>query len=238
MKQRIMSFLYRRAQSDGFLLLNNFRSISHFFTTLSNFESLVMCRMQFIDDNHIIIKYLSPSRYDYSSCLFISIFSKSQDWSSYTAFYVFFSLETTDILAIYESNSQQLLEVYLHLDIFRAESFGDKQIPIFYSAPSNCEFARESVQKLMLTVLKAKNGGHAQSIRRILSNIPLNPQCFSSSPYYDTKLYAFDDKIVNSWEKFRPMNNDNAIKFYSRTTGRVVFKIGICLNALKTCRNQ
>jgi hypothetical protein len=58
LKQRIMSYLYNEALSQGTVYAMN-----HFYITFDYFESLTMCRMQFIDSDKIIIKYVSEAGY-------------------------------------------------------------------------------------------------------------------------------------------------------------------------------
>ncbi|KAJ3309292.1 hypothetical protein HDU76_003659, partial [Blyttiomyces sp. JEL0837] len=52
LKQRLMSFLYRQALASG-----KPTSLRHFHLTFSQFSSLVLWRMQFLDENHILIKF-------------------------------------------------------------------------------------------------------------------------------------------------------------------------------------
>lgn len=52
MQQRIMSYLYQRAVAQ-----NDPRALSHFYLTFSYFANLILWRMQFLDEDHIMIKY-------------------------------------------------------------------------------------------------------------------------------------------------------------------------------------
>jgi de-etiolated-1 len=132
--------------------------------------------MQFIDSDHVLIKLISPE----------SLQGKVPEHSAhYTAFFVVYGILTTEVLAIYENSSPELLQYYLNYDDLLGVSDHSDQISLAHG-PSNCQFEREYIQKQMYAVIKAKNGGEAQAIRRILSALPSNAQSVSSSPYYGT----------------------------------------------------
>lgn len=63
-----------------------------------------------------------------------------------------------------------------------------------------------------------------QSIKRVLSSVPFNPQSFSESPYYDMQLYSYDEKVINAADRVRPCQ-EYPCKFYDRKTGRFKFKL-------------
>jgi de-etiolated-1 len=64
-------------------------------------------------------------------------------------------------------------------------------------------------------------------VQRLLAHLPIAPQSVSSSPYLDYALFQFDEKLVSSSERPRPMA-DHAVKFLSRSRrNRVRFKLDL-----------
>lgn len=91
----------------------------------------------------------------------------------------------------------------------------------------------------MYAVRKARNGGVSASVKRVLSAIPVNPQNFSESPYFDTNLFSYDEKVVNALTRTRPCL-EYAAKFYDRRTGRLAFKMepgggGLVARSKRSC---
>ncbi|KAJ3268161.1 acid phosphatase det1 [Blyttiomyces sp. JEL0837] len=70
----------------------------------------------------------------------------------------------------------------------------------------------------------ARNSGAPQTVKRILSALPHNPQSFIDSPYLDHALYVYDDKMVNNYDRGRPCW-EFPVKFWCRRTGKVKFKL-------------
>ncbi|KAJ3342416.1 acid phosphatase det1 [Kappamyces sp. JEL0680] len=209
LKQRIMSYLFRRAKASP----NPAHALSHFYLTFSYFSQLVMWKMQFLDDDTIMIKFGSIH----------NITSKEAANSTFSAFFVLYSLSTTEVLRVYENGSDEMLELVENNDEFRGQAFPLDQFQST-SSSSNNKYYQDNLRKSMYAVRKARNGGHAQSIRRVLSFLPLNPQSFSDSPYFDLDLFSYNDKVISTLDRIRPCH-DYAVKFYCRKTGRVKFKV-------------
>ena len=186
LKQRIMSFLFKRAHSS-----NDPNAISHFYLTFDYFAKLVMWRMQFLDSDNIMIKYGN-----------ISTIQGRTEASTYTAFYVFYCLSTTQVTAVHENGSKELFEMFENMNCFRGTAFSQPFSCI--SSPSNNKYAREYLRRQVYTVRKARNGGALQAVKRILSILPLNAQSFSESPYFNLDLFSFDEKLINPLERYCP----------------------------------
>lgn len=72
----------------------------------------------------------------------------------------------------------------------------------------------------MYTVKKARNGGAIQAMKRVLATLPMNPQSFTPSPYFDHNLFHFDEKVITSLDRSRSCANDFPLKFYHRSSGK------------------
>ncbi|KAI8894494.1 De-etiolated protein 1 Det1-domain-containing protein [Globomyces pollinis-pini] len=222
LKQRIMSFLYKRA-----LTSEDPNAISHFYLTFSYFSSLVMWRMQFLDSDKILIKFGSIN----------NIAGRASDSTvAYTAFFVFYCISSTKVLGVYENSSAELYEMYENWDCFRPPANPD--VPFYYTTtPSNNQYVRDMVRKNMYAVQKARNGGVAQSIKRVLSCLPYNPQSYHESPYFDSALYMFDEKGIGIADRTR-ICPDFPCKFRSRKTSKVKFKLDSNPTPNSTCHRS
>ena len=224
LKQRIMSFLFRKAYHSSFP-----GAMAHYYLTFDLFLNLIFYRMQFLDDDTILIKY-GPIQ---------SIATRTSDQSSsLTCFYVLYSLSSTEVVGVFENGSTDMLALWESYDCLRGVSF---PLDPFHSIStvSNNKYARSNMWKGINGIRKAKNGGHAQSIKRVLTFLPQNPQSYSESPYFDLDLFSYDEKVVSPMERFaftsrifltnsscriRPCL-DYPCKFFDRKTGRFKFKL-------------
>ncbi|KAJ3268835.1 acid phosphatase det1 [Terramyces sp. JEL0728] len=202
--QKTMTFLYHKALETN--------TLDHFYQSFTYFSNLVMWRMQFIKESLIMIKLGSIN----------NICSRSNDIVAYTAFFVFYCLDTKQVQGVYENSSPELLHLFETNPCFTSSSFPDDQTTI--TTVCNNKYAKELIKKHMYAVLKAKNGGKSQSIKRILSALPINPQSFSESPYFNLDFFSFDEKVINSCDRLRNCT-DYPVKFFDRKTGRLVFKL-------------
>ncbi|KAI9355962.1 De-etiolated protein 1 Det1-domain-containing protein [Zopfochytrium polystomum] len=207
LKQRFMAFLYRKVSSSG-----SPRAMRHFYLTFEQFSSLLMWRMQFLSDDHILIKFGALE----------NVLSKTEPALSQSCFFVVFALESSEILEVYENSSDELLDLYETWPQFRGFAFSN--MTSYSSFPCNNEYSRDAFRKQMYTVRKARNGGATQSIRRVLSNLPLNPQSFIDTPFLDHSLYIFDEKVINNSDRGR-LFGELPVKFWSRRTNQIKFKL-------------
>ena len=123
-------------------------------------------------------------------------------------------------------DAKAMLDLVENFDEFRGCSFYDHECLV--SSTCNNKYSRELMHKNIFAIRKAKNGGHAQSIQRILSFIPLTAQSYSESPYFDLDLFSFDEKIISPLERYFflfhssvRLCHDYAVKFYCRKTGKL-----------------
>ncbi|KAL2914408.1 acid phosphatase det1 [Polyrhizophydium stewartii] len=207
-KHRVLAYLYRRAVTS-----TNPGAMSRFHLVYPHISSLVMWRMQFLDRRHILIKLGSIDNVTGTT---------PEPSTGYTSFFAIYSLDTTQVLGVFENNSQELFEMFEKWDCFRGTAYNN---PIqLATRPSNNEYARELVRRHMYTVRKARNGGFSQAIKRVLSSLPINAQSFSDSAYFDNSLFSYDDKALNSCDRLRP-GLEFPCKFYSRHNARYKFKL-------------
>lgn len=65
----------------------------------------------------------------------------------------------------------------------------------------------------MQTIISAKYGGYTEATKRVLAQLPISAQSYSSSPYLDLTLFSFDDKWVSAMERPKPCG-EHPIRYY------------------------
>lgn len=185
LKHRLMVFLFHRAQAEG-----TSYALRKFYQYFDQFKVLRMWKMQLLDENHLLIKYASED----------VVTLKCQDPNSQPSFFVVYNMMTTEVLAVFENTSEKLLELFENFcDLFRnATLHSESQFPC--SASSNIH-ARQIQQRFKHTIINAKFGGHTEAVKRLLAQLPISSQSYSSSPYLDLALFSYDDKWVSMMER-------------------------------------
>ncbi|KAG0302904.1 acid phosphatase det1 [Dissophora globulifera] len=197
-KQRLMAYLFRKAfnADDGGAALR------HFHLTFQQFANLVMWRMQFLDESTLLIKF---GKLD-------CVVGRQADNTYQTAFFVFYDIHTTEILAVYDNASEEFLRLYeAWADQFCATAYttAGKDKRHYSSTCSNNIYAKDHLKKTQYGMRHARNGG---------------PQSLSDSPYLDQALFSYDEKVISASDRQRQCQ-DFPIKFYLRGSGELRFKI-------------
>lgn len=64
---------------------------------------------------------------------------------------------------------------------------------------SSCR--RLAQQRFKQTIVSARFGGPTEATKRMLAQLPISAQSYSSSPYLDLSLFSYDDKWVSVMER-------------------------------------
>jgi len=209
-KQRLMSFLFRRAHTSG-----DPAQLQHFCMVYDLFTKLVMWRVHFMDDDTILLKFGTVDNIMYRQ--------NTEPITNQIVFFVVYSLQSTQVTGVYESSSPELFTLYNNSDNFRGNAFNENEF--LPTTVSNNKYARDITEQHMYTVKKARNGGAIQAMKRVLATLPMNPQSFTPSPYFDHNIFHYDEKVITSLDRSRSCTNDFPLKFYERNTGKVSFFI-------------
>lgn len=189
LKHRFLVHLYRKAR-DQCAALNSRQPLIHFYRYFEEFCKLRMWKMQLLDENHLLIKYASE---DIAAL-------KVNDPNSQPSFLVVYAIQLTEVLAVYENTSEELLSLFENFcDLFRNATLHSKA-QFTCSASSNV-YARQIHQHFKQTIVNAKFGGQTEAIKRLLSQLPISSQSYSSSPYLDLSLFSYDDKWISVMER-------------------------------------
>lgn len=183
LKHRLLTYMLRRAKQqskeDG-----HPRAIRHFFAQFSELVRLCMQKLQIIDDMIFLIKFTTAA----------AVEKPGADMSMHNAFFVVYNMRTTEILAVYENTSEELLEHILAGSDVLFRSAYDQPQP-FVTAFSNNAYMMKLLRNHHYTVRHARNGGHAQAIKKVLARLPLTAQSYTASPYLDPSLFSYDEKV-------------------------------------------
>lgn len=85
-------------------------------------------------------------------------------------------------------------------------------------------YANVTHQRYKQTIVSARFGGQTEAIKRLLSQLPISAQSYSSSPYLDLQLFSYDDKWVSLLERPKT-SGEHPIRFYVRESGLLRFRI-------------
>ncbi|XP_050695628.1 DET1 homolog isoform X2 [Eriocheir sinensis] len=212
LKHRLLVFLYKRAEAisseEG-----SPRALREFFHYFDHLLRLRMWKMQLLDDLHLLIKYASEE----------VVTLRAAEPNGQPSFFVVYNMITTEVLAVYENTSSELLDLFEKMaDFFRnARLTCESQ---FTCSPSNNTWARLIHKRFKKTFINARGGGVTEATKRLLGQLPISAQSFSASPYLDLTLFSYDDKWVSVME--RPKScADHPIRFYGRDSGLIKFSI-------------
>lgn len=188
LKHRLLRFLKDKAES--LTTPTNPTPLLEFYKRFDYFSGLRIWKMQLLDIRTLLLKYTTED----------VVTLRVSDPISYPAFFVFYDIETTKILAVYENSSEEFLDIYEnYAEFFRAPV--SHPLSRDTNCVSNCPHFRSLHMKFKQTIINARHGGTNEAIKRLLVQVPVSSQSFSCSPYLDLGLFKYDDKWISSLER-------------------------------------
>ncbi len=189
LKHRFLTYLYKRAVRNS-EEQGTKKPLLKFYQYFDQFRQLRMWKMQLLDENHLLVKYASED----------VVTLRISDPNSQPSFFVVYNMVSTEVLAVYENTSDQLLQQFENFtDMFRNATL-HCEAQFTCSASSNI-YAKQIQQRYKQTIINAKFGGHTEAVKRLLAQLPISAQSYSSSPYLDLALFSYDDKWVSVMER-------------------------------------
>uniref|UniRef100_A0A4Y7MVP7 Probable NADH dehydrogenase [ubiquinone] iron-sulfur protein 7, mitochondrial n=1 Tax=Daphnia pulex TaxID=6669 RepID=A0A4Y7MVP7_DAPPU len=205
LKHRLLVFLYRRAinmaEAEG-----NLFHVRKFYQNFDHIRALRIWKMQLLDESHLLLKYASED----------VVTLRAPDPNTQPAFFVVYNMENAQVINVYENTSQELLNLF--------ENFCDLLRNATQGSPSSNVFANVIHQRFKQTIVSARFGGQTEATKRLLSQLPISAQSYSSSPYLDLQLFSYDDKWVSLMERPKT-SGEHPIRFYVRESGLLRFRI-------------
>ncbi|XP_050526984.1 DET1 homolog isoform X2 [Daktulosphaira vitifoliae] len=210
LKHKLMIFLFKKAQNDSTRTKSQY-PLRKFYQYFNQFLSLRMWKIQLLNENHILIRYASEE----------VATIKIQEPNTQASFFMIYNVVSTKVINVFENTSDELLKIYEnYCDYFRNSKVNSEGfIPC---SPSNNIYSWESHQKFKSTIINAKFGGTTEANKRILGQLPIGAQSFTSSPYLDSSLFSYDEKWVSPMERPKVVG-EYPIRFYSRESGLLNF---------------
>ena len=148
LKHRLLVHLYDKAIYDSeeeYTL----KPLLKFYQYFDQFRSLRMWKMQLLDENHLLIKYASEE----------VVTLRTSDPNSQPSFFVVYNMVSTEVIAVFENTSEELLELFENFcDMFRNATL-HCEAQFTCSASSNL-YARQIQQRFKQTIINAKFGGY------------------------------------------------------------------------------
>ena len=250
MKQRFMSFMYRDAYVNNklrefYLSVNNLINLK--------IEKLQLLDDIHLLIKYVSVEYMNNSKFMVNQNYSNINYSNAQTNSSllnntrqntllmdygFTPFYfVLYNIKTAKILNIAENTSDKMLKILENFqDCFSLTALDgsfstcSKMDSSFYgnsfnfhTLPSNNSFSRQSLQHHLQNISKFNNNKNALTMC-LLSQLPISPQTFISTPYLDHNLFSYDEKLISNLERAKAIG-DQIIKFNLRNSGRLCFKL-------------
>nr|SVE86623.1 EOG090X028J [Daphnia similis] len=205
LKHRLLVFLYRRAikisQAEG-----NLFHVRKFYQNFDHIRALRLWKMQLLDESHLLLKYASED----------VVTLRAPDANTQPAFFVVYNMDSAQVINVYENTSEELLDLF--------ENFCDLLRNATQGSPSSNVFANVIHQRFKQTIVSARFGGQTEATKRLLSQLPISAQSYSSSPYLDLQLFSYDDKWVSLMERPKT-SGEHPIRFYVRESGLLRFRI-------------
>lgn len=187
-KHRFLTFLFRdaieryHAGGDSFPIRNFYR---HF----DLLKSLNLWRMQLLDDRTFLIRWATED-----------VILRQVEPESENSFFMFYDFQSDEVLAVFENVSERLLYIYEQSsDFFRNVT---QTKPLRFPCSLSSAVNSSELHERMKSMIKGSRNVTSQDVaRRFLSSLPINAQSFSTSPYLDTELFAYDMKYVSALER-------------------------------------
>lgn len=209
LKQRLLSFIFQGIWNEEDDPALRFQSLKKkFYFHFQDYADLVIWKVQFLDRNHLLIKFGSVDG------------GVARNTDNHPAFFAVYNMVTTEIISFYQNSADELYTLFeLFSDYFHSSSKSSFYMN-FLSTHSNNIHAQEQ-----LRCNKNKASSSPLFVKKMLSTLPFNCQSQSPSPYFDHSLFRYDEKLISATDRHR-QSTDHPIKFILRRPPNVLkFKI-------------
>lgn len=144
LKHRVMVFLHKRARCLS-EKAGTQRELLLFYRYFDQFTALRLWKMQLLDEDHLLIKYASEE----------VVTLRVSDPNSQPSFFVVYNMRSTEVLAVYENTSEELLNLF------------EKYCDLFRNAGLECENQCTSLSGTNIYARQVSNGGDRFLAKRV-----------------------------------------------------------------------
>ncbi|XP_008545015.1 DET1 homolog [Microplitis demolitor] len=208
LKHKLLIHLYKRAAYISKTTDDPYE-LRRFYQYFDQLNALRMWKMQLLDTNHILVRYASEE----------VATLQTTDPNAHPALLVVYDMVSAKVIAAYDNASSHMQTQFENFSDF----FRNADTP-YICSPSNNIYARLMQQRYKQTIVSARYGGMTEATKRLLSQLPICAQSYSSSPYLDLSLFCYDDKWVSMMERPKACA-EHPIRFYARDSGLLKFRM-------------
>uniref|UniRef100_A0A2P2L2W7 Light-mediated development protein DET1 isoform X4 n=1 Tax=Rhizophora mucronata TaxID=61149 RepID=A0A2P2L2W7_RHIMU len=179
-KQRLLSFIFQAIWNEEKDKTLRYQCLKKkFYFHFRDYAELRICKAQFLDRHHLLIKFGSVDGEPQGS--------RSPD--HHPSFFAVYNMETTEIVAFYQNSADQL---YLLFEQFCDHFYTPSRYSLhmnFISSHANNVHASEQLRSI-----KNKASSFSPFVKKMTTLLPFSCQSLSPSPYFDQYLFRFDEK--------------------------------------------
>eukprot|EP00168_Porphyra_purpurea_P004922 TRINITY_DN15951_c0_g1_i1.p3 TRINITY_DN15951_c0_g1~~TRINITY_DN15951_c0_g1_i1.p3 ORF type:complete len:239 (+),score=18.11 TRINITY_DN15951_c0_g1_i1:1160-1876(+) len=176
------------------------RALQTFHANFEQYLSLVVERVQLLDEHRLLIRFCSPGD------AIRRLLHSSEEPSK--PFFMVFDTNTSEVLDFLDSSEESMESLYR-----------------FYGAyAGNCSSRRHENDFIHSFWHNSNRDVRKHASKSLLQFLPFTPQAWSQSPYFDQNLFDYDEKAIGAVQRPRQCT-EYPIKFYCKETKELKFKI-------------
>lgn len=185
-----------KSQAEASCTDNDRTPLFQFYKHFDFYCSLRIWKIQLVSESLLLLKYTDED----------TVTLKRSDPLSQLAFFAFYNIETARMETIIPNTSTDFLNfVENYSDIFR--SVVSHPSSTLVSCVSNCQYGQALHMKFKQTIANARYGSSSEATKRLLVQLPVCSQNFTSTPYLDLSLFKYDDKWISPLERPKPVGD-------------------------------
>ncbi|CAF0747864.1 unnamed protein product [Didymodactylos carnosus] len=214
LKQRLLTFLYKRAKSMHCKL--------KFVQTFNDYLLLKFYKMQFLSKDILLLKFAHEE----------IVNKRQQENGTYYSLFVVYNIRQSSILNVYDDSSQELAKIFeIYNDEFRSSASLSTQKLEYY--PLSTYSGRQQFQQQYKINMSPTSSDGGENVKKLLVQLPLRTLTHTTSPYLDLSLYSYDDKVISLDDMIKACPN-NPIRFFCRGCQRMKFQLTLTHRSIQT----
>lgn len=199
LKHRLLAALHADALASG---CPEYRQ--SFFRNYEQYEALLLWKVQVVDGARLLMRFVTAE-------------AVQSGWSQ-AALLGVFDIHLQQFTRLFRWPTQELLQLIDScVDDLRV-SGGASDGSVDTTA------VRDHLHRMFVAPQPRWLGASAS--QQVMSRLPFNPQQVQETPLLDPQIFCFDERFVSALDRAR-CTTDAPIRFVSRRTGRVAFKLSV-----------
>ncbi|XP_034668046.1 DET1 homolog isoform X1 [Drosophila subobscura] len=208
-KQRVLSFLYRKIDSTS---SRSSKKYQDFYKNFDFLEHMIMEKLQLVNRDLILLRFEERPKDNETAPLL-----PLGEIHTPRRFYVFYTILDEQVVGAYQDDSVELLQIILQfydqMRNVRSQHTGDApSLPPQFFLKQNFVDANKTIPFMR------------QAALRFNPSVPVSTQSFSPTPYLKYNEFSYDDRLISPLERPKPCSAD-PIVFRDRSTKLVKFRL-------------